>query len=130
MSGAINGNWGLQPVGGDTAVARGWREVHDRTASGDAGCLLFHYRYNGITSAVNAGMGARVSEGLDVGAVYSLGPGRPYRRVCLGPEQPEWLSLPDRRLRGDDRGLLDHTGAFADNTVTAQVFTMGMSIRF
>ena len=93
MWGAFNGNWGLQPVGGDTALAyvAGVKYTIAQLPA-TLGAYYFHYSYNGITSAVNAGMGARVSQGLDVGAVYGLGPGVVAdRRVCLGPEQPEWL---------------------------------------
>ena len=88
MWGAFNGNWGLQPVGGTTAVA--WVAGVKYTIPQlpmTLGTYYFNYKNQG--AGPGPGLGQRTEQGLDVGAVYGLGPGAvPARGIYLGPEVP------------------------------------------
>ncbi len=119
--GAFNGNWALQPVGGATAVA--WTVGGKYTipqAPLTMGINYFNYKYQG-----QAGLPTqRVSQGIDVGADYGLGPG-----VVLAAEYA-W----GENKQGDYNFL---TGAFGSepgsnlsNKVWAQLLTAGISVRF
>jgi hypothetical protein len=121
MWGAFNGSWGLQPVGGATAVA--WVAGAKYTIPQlpmTLGAYFFDYKNQG-----QAGLPTqRTEQGLDVGAVYGLGPG-----VVLLTEYA-W----GQRYQGDYNFL---TGAFGgqaganlNNKVQIQLLTTGISIRF
>jgi hypothetical protein len=120
MWGAFNGNWGLEPVGGSDAVA--WEVGSEYTITAlpmTLGAYYFNYKYNGLSTARPVGVGERTSQGLDVAAVYGLGPG-----VVLIAEYA-WG-------QNSQTGYNFLTGAngAAGNTVQAQVATLGMSVRF
>jgi len=114
--GAFNGAWGLQPVGGATAVA--WTVGGKYTipqAPMTFGVNYFDYKYQG-----QAGLPTqRVSRGLDLGAAYGLGPG-----VVLLAEYA-W----GENKQGDFNFLTNSVGP-AGNKVWAQLITAGMSVRF
>jgi hypothetical protein len=125
MWGNFNGDWALQPQGGANAL--GW-VVGTRYTFMQApltiGTYWFNYNYNGLTTprtaAFNAaGVGTRTSRGLDVGAVYGLGPG-----VVLIAE----YAWGENSQNGFD--FLTNEVGPNSNKVTAQVLTAGMSIRF
>jgi hypothetical protein len=121
MFGAFNNEWGLQPVGGSSALAYvvGVKYTIPQIPM-TLGTYYFNYRFNGLTTARPAGVGERTDQGLDVGAVYGMGPG-----VVLLAE----YAWGQRHQTGYDF-LTGATGSGSENTVTAQVFTMGMSVRF
>jgi hypothetical protein len=121
MWGAFNGSWGLQPVGGATAVA--WVAGAKYTIPQvpmTLGAYYFNYKNQGQPDLPTQ----RTEQGLDVGAVYGLGPG-----VVLLAEYA-W----GQRYQGDYNFL---TGAFGgqaganlDNKVQVQLLTAGVSVRF
>lgn len=121
MWGAYNGAWGLQPVGGATAVA--WVAGAKYTmlqVPMTIGAYYFNYKSQG-----QAGLPTqRTEQGLDVGAVYGLGPG-----VSLVAEY-----LWGQRYQGEYNFLTgafgSQAGANLDNKVQAQIATAGVSIRF
>jgi len=118
MWGAFNGNWGLQPIGGTTALA--WTAGVKYTMPfipATIGTYYFNYKYQGTTTAPFVTQ--RVSQGIDVGAVYGMGPG-----VVLVAEYA-W----GQNSQGDFDFLTNAPG-LNNNTVQAQVATVGMSIRF
>lgn len=120
MWGNINGNWGLQPVGGSSAVA--WTVGAKYTVISmplTVGAYYFNYKYNGLATVRPAGVGERTSQGIDVGAVYGLGPGAAIIAEYAWGQNSQ-------------TGFDFLTGALgaAGNTVTAQVATVGMSVRF
>jgi len=84
------------------------------------GTYYFDYRYNGLATTLLPGMGARTSRGLDVGAVYGLGPG-----VVLIAEYA-W----GENSQTGFNFLQNEAGNFNSNKVWAQVLTAGMSVRF
>jgi hypothetical protein len=121
MWGNFNGNWALQPEGGKDALA--WVVGTKYTimqAPLTIGAYYFNYRYNGLATALLPGMGARTSRGLDVGAVYGLGPG-----VVLIAEYA-W----GENSQTGFNFLQNTAGNFNSNKVWAQVLTAGMSVRF
>jgi len=118
MWGAFNGNWSLQPVGGATAVA--WTAGAKWTIPQiplTLGTYYFNYKYQGTTACPCVTQ--RVSQGLDVGAVYGLGPG-----VTLIAEYA-W----GQNYQGGFDFLTSAAGPNS-NKVTANVATMGVSVRF
>ena len=75
MWGAVNGEWGLKPAGGKDAFA--WVTGVKYTIPQlpmTLGTYYFSYKYNGGGTA-DTTVGTRTSQGLDVGAVYGMGPG-------------------------------------------------------
>jgi hypothetical protein len=114
--GAYNGAWGLQPVGGATAVA--WTVGGKYTipqAPMMFGVNYFDYKYQG-----QAGLPTqRVSRGLDLGATYGLGPGIVLLAEYLWGENKQ----------GDFNFLTNSVGP-ASNKVWCQILTAGMSVRF
>jgi len=121
MWGHFNGNWALQPEGGKDAFA--WVVGTKYTimqAPLTIGAYYFDYRYNGLATPLLPGMGARTSRGLDVGAVYGLGPG-----VVLVAEYA-W----GENSQSGFNFLTNTAGNFNSNKVWAQVLTAGMSVRF
>jgi hypothetical protein len=121
MFGAFNNEWAMQPVGGSDALAYvvGVKYTMPQVPM-TLGTYYFNYRSNGLTTARPAGVGERTDQGLDVGAVYGMGPG-----VVLIAEYA-W----GQRHQAGYNFLTGVTGNGSENTVTAQVFTMGMSVRF
>jgi len=129
--GNVNGNWALQPSGGKDAFA--WVVGTKYTfmqAPLTVGAYYFDYRYNGLTTVLAPGMSARTSRGLDIGAVYGLGPG-----VVLVAEyawgensQSGFNFLTGNNLAGATAASRE--GANLSNKVWAQVLTAGMSVRF
>ncbi|HVC59922.1 MAG TPA: hypothetical protein VND19_06110 [Acetobacteraceae bacterium] len=118
MWGAFNGNWGLQPVGGADAVA--WTAGTKYTflqVPLTVGTYYFNYKYQGTVTPPFPTQ--RTSQGIDVGAVYGMGPG-----VVLIAEYA-W----GQNYQGGYDFLTQAPGA-AGNKVTAQVATVGMSVRF
>jgi hypothetical protein len=118
--GNVNGNWALQPVGGSSAIA--WTVGTQYTIMPiplTVGAYYFNYKYNGLSTARPAGIGERTSQGLDVGAVYGLGPG-----VVIIAE----YAWGQNSQTGFD--FLTSADGPAGNTVQAQVATLGMSVRF
>ncbi|HUB14924.1 MAG TPA: hypothetical protein VMB34_23445, partial [Acetobacteraceae bacterium] len=81
------------------------------------GAYYFNYKYQGTVTAPF--LTQRVSQGIDVGAVYGMGPG-----VSLVAEYA-W----GQNSQGDF-DFLTNTAGLNNNTVQAQVATVGMSIRF
>jgi predicted porin len=120
MWGNFNGNWALQPEGGSSALA--W-VVGTRYTFMQApltiGTYYFNYNYNGLATPRPVGVGQRNSRGLDVGAVYGLGPG-----VVLIAE----YAWGQNSQTGFD--FLTNENGPNSNTVWAQVLTAGMSVRF
>jgi hypothetical protein len=121
MWGAFNGNWGLQPVGGATAVA--WTAGAKYTIPhlpGTIGVNYFNYKYQGQPGLPTQ----RVSQGIDVGATWGIGPG-----VVLLAEYA-W----GQNYQGDYNFLSGASGGAAgsnlQNKVQAQIVTAGMSVRF
>jgi Gram-negative porin len=121
MWGNFNNNWALQPEGGHSALA--W-VVGTRYTFMQApltlGTYYFNYTYNGLATPLPAGVGTRTSRGLDVGAVYGLGPG-----VVLIAEYA-W----GENSQTGFNFLQNQVGNFNSNKVWAQVLTAGMSVRF
>jgi Gram-negative porin len=125
MWGNVNGNWTLQPDGGSNAL--GWEVGTEYTfmqAPLTIGTYYFNYNYNGLTTPRTAafhaaGVGQRTSRGLDVGAVYGLGPG-----VVLIAE----YAWGENSQNGFD--FLTNAVGPDSNKVWAQVLTAGMSVRF
>jgi hypothetical protein len=120
MWGNFNGAWALQPEGGSSALA--W-VVGTRYTIMQApltlGAYYFNYNYNGLATPRPVGVGQRNSRGLDVGAVYGLGPG-----VVLIAE----YAWGQNSQTGFD--FLTNENGPNSNTVWAQVLTAGMSVRF
>jgi len=124
MWGSFNGNWGLQPVGGATAVA--WVAGVKYTIPQlpmTVGTYYFDYKNQGQPGLPTQ----RNEQGLDVGAVYGLGPG-----VVLLAEYA-W----GQRSQGDFNFLTGAcgncsttAGANLNNKVQVQVLTAGLSVRF
>jgi len=131
MWGNINNNWALQPDGGKDALA--WTVGTKYTFMQvplTIGTYYFDYRYNGLFTPLVSGMSARTSRGLDVGAVYGLGPG-----VVLVAEYAWGENSQDgfNFLTGNNLAAATpagRTGANLANKVWAQVLTAGMSVRF
>jgi len=124
MFGNFNGNWALQPEGGKDAFA--WVVGTKYTimqAPLTLGVYYFDYRYNGIATALLPGMGARTSRGLDLGAVYGLGPGVVLiAEYAWGENHQNGFNFLQNLDTGPTR--------FNSNRVWAQVLTAGMSVRF
>ncbi|HVC59920.1 MAG TPA: hypothetical protein VND19_06100 [Acetobacteraceae bacterium] len=123
MFGAFNGNWGLQnkPVGLQTSTTQAvaWEAGTKYTflqVPLTIGTYYFNYKYQGQPGIPTQ----RTSQGIDVGAVYGMGPG-----VVLIAEYA-W----GQNYQGDYNFLTGATGTSAGNKVTAQVATLGMSVRF
>jgi hypothetical protein len=123
--GAFNGNWALQPVGGAEAVA--WVVGGKYTlmqAPMTFGVNYFSYKYQGdFTPANGTTFTQRVSQGVDVGATYGLGPG-----VVLLAEYA-W----GQNYQGNFNFLTSNaagTNIHANNKVWGQLLTAGMSVRF
>jgi hypothetical protein len=117
MWGAYNGNWGLQPVGGATAIAwvAGVKYTFPRVPM-TIGGSYFDYKYQG-----QAGLPTqRTSQGIDLGVTYGLGPG-----VVLVAEYA-W----GQNYQGDYDFLTGATGTSAGNKVQSQIATAGISLRF
>jgi len=121
MWGAFNGNWGLQPkatatIPATTAIA--W-EAGVKYTIPQAPITLGTYYFN-YKNAGTAGLPTqRVYQGLDVGAVYGLGPGAVLvAEYAWGQNYQGGVNF----LGGPNPAL--------DNKVQAQVFTVGMSVRF
>lgn len=122
MFGAFNGNWGLQnkPVGLQTSTTQAvaWEAGTKYTflqVPLTIGTYYFNYKYQGQPGIPTQ----RTSQGIDVGAVYGMGPG-----VVLIAEYA-W----GQNYQGGYDFLTQAPGA-AGNKVTAQVATVGMSVRF
>jgi hypothetical protein len=116
MWGAYNGNWGLQPVGGATAVAWvGGVKYTIPQMPVTVGGSYFNYKYQGAVGLPTQ----RTSQGLDVAATYGMGPG-----VVLIAEYA-W----GQNYQGGFDFLTNAAGT-AGNKVQSQVATVGMSIRF
>jgi len=118
MWGAFNGAWGLQPAGGTSAIA--WVAGAKYTIPqlpATLGAYYFNYKYQGTTAAPF--FSARTSQGLDVGAVYGLGPG------VVAVAEYAWGQV----YQGGVDLLTGSAGA-AYNEVNASVLTVGMSVRF
>ena len=125
MWGAFNGAWGLQPVGGATAIA--WTVGGKYTipeAPITFGVNYYSYKYQGDSTPANGtNLTQRVSQGLDVAASYGLGPG-----VVLLAEYA-W----GQNYQGNFNFLTNNaagTNIHANNKVWAQILTAGMSVRF
>jgi hypothetical protein len=122
MWGAFNGNWGLQnkPVGlqTNTTTAVAWQSGVKWTIPTvplTVGAYYFNYKSQG-----QAGLPTqRTDQGLDLGAVYGLGPG-----VVLLAEYA-W----GQRYQGDFN-FLGGSNPLFNNKVNANVVTAGMSVRF
>jgi hypothetical protein len=122
MWGAFNGNWGLQnkPVGlqTNTTTAVAWQSGVKWTIPTvplTVGAYYFNYKSQG-----QAGLPTqRTDQGLDLGAVYGLGPG-----VVLLAEYA-W----GQRYQGDFN-FLGGANPLFNNKVNANVVTAGMSVRF
>jgi hypothetical protein len=122
MWGAFNGNWGLQPkatatIPATTAIA--WEAGVKYTipqAPITLGTYYFNYKNQGAVGLPTQ----RVYQGLDVGAVYGLGPG-----AVLVAEYA-W----GQNYQGGYDFLTGGSGSNLNNKVQAQVFTVGMSVRF
>jgi len=123
MWGAFNGNWNLKPAGAKDALA--WVTGVKWTIPqlpATLGAYYFNYKYAGTTTAAALPCGfctTRTSQGLDVGAVYGMGPG-----VALVAEYA-WGQVYQGGI-----DLLTGSAGSAYNTVTANVVTVGMSVRF
>ncbi len=120
MWGDFNGDWALQPEGGSSALA--WVVGTRYTflqAPLTIGTYYFNYNYNGLSTPRPVGVGQRNSRGLDVGAVYGLGPG-----VVLLAE----YAWGQNSQNGFD--FLTNENGPNSNKVWAQVLTAGMSVRF
>ena len=118
MWGSFNGNWALKPAGGKDAFA--WVTGVKWTIPQipmTLGTYYFNYKYQGTTTAPF--FSTRTSQGLDVGAVYGFGPG------VVAVAEYAWGQV---YQGGVD--LLTGTPGAAYNTVNANVFTVGMSVRF
>jgi hypothetical protein len=118
MWGSINGNWALKPQGGKDAFA--WVTGVKYTIPQiplTVGTYYFNYKYQGTTAGPF--FSTRTSQGLDVGAVYGFGPG------VVGIAEYAWGQV----YQGGVDILTGSPGA-AYNTVNANVFTVGMSVRF
>ncbi|HUB16394.1 MAG TPA: hypothetical protein VMB34_30915 [Acetobacteraceae bacterium] len=116
MWGAYNGAWGLQPVGGATAVA--WVAGAKYTIPQvpmTLGAYYFNYKSQGQVGLPTQ----RTDQGLDLGAVYGLGPG-----VVLVAE----YTWGQRNQGGYD--FLTAANGPDNNKVQIQLVTAGMSIRF
>jgi hypothetical protein len=127
MWGNFNGNWALQPEGGSDAFA--WTVGTKYTFMQvplTIGTYYFDYRYNGLTTVRPRGVGQRTSRGLDVGAVYGLGPG-----VVLVAEYAwgENSQTGFNFLQNVNVAQNPIAGRLS-NKVWAQVLTAGMSVRF
>jgi hypothetical protein len=124
MWGNFNGNWTLQPEGGHSALA--WTVGTKYTfmqAPLTIGTYWFNYNYNGISTALLPGMGNRTSRGVDVGAVYGLGPGVVLiAEYAWGENSQTGFNFLQNTAVGPTR--------FDSNNVWAQVLTAGMSVRF
>jgi hypothetical protein len=131
MWGDFNGNWGLQPKGGPTAcLAANACDTQTTTAIGwttgvkwtipqaplTLGAYYFNYKMQGQVGLPTQ----RTDQGLDVGAVYGMGPG-----VVLIAEYA-W----GQRYQGDYNFLTAAAPSPFNNKVTANVVTVGMSVRF
>ena len=123
MFGAFNGNWSLQPkptgLQTDTTQAVAWEAGVKYTFLPfplTIGTYYFNYKSQGQAGIPTQ----RTDQGLDVGAVYGLGPG-----ASLIAEYA-W----GQRYQGDYDFLTGETGTSANNKVQAQVATVGMSLRF
>jgi hypothetical protein len=124
MWGNFNGQWALQPEGGHSALA--WTVGTKYTlmqAPLTVGAYYFNYNYNGLTTVLLPGMGNRTSRGVDVGAVYGLGPGVVLIAEYLWGENSQ---TGFNFLQNTDVGPT----RFDSNKVWAQILTAGMSVRF
>ena len=123
MWGSFNGNWALKPAGGKDAFA--WVAGAKWTIPqlpATLGAYYFNYRYQGNATPLSAGCAfctQRTSQGLDVGAVYGFGPG------VVAVAEYAWGQV----YQGNFDFLANAAGS-AYNTVNANVFTVGMSVRF
>ncbi|HUB48484.1 MAG TPA: hypothetical protein VMB73_26210 [Acetobacteraceae bacterium] len=118
MWGAVNGNWTLKPAGGKNAFA--WVTGVKWTIPQipmTVGTYYFNYKYQGTTAGPF--FSTRTSQGVDVGAVYGFGPG------VVAVAEYAWGQV---YQGGVD--ILTNTPSAAYNTVNANVFTVGMSVRF
>ena len=118
MWGSFNGNWALQPQGGKKAFA--WVTGVKWTIPQiplTLGTYYFNYKYQGTVTGPF--FSTRTSQGLDVGAVYGFGPG------VVGIAEYAWGQV---NQGGID--ILTNTAGAAFNTVDANVFTAGLSVRF
>ena len=119
MWGAFNGNWGLQPTGGATAVA--WvTGVKYTIAQLPATLGAYYFNYKNQGAGPGPGLGQRTYQGLDVGAVYGFGPG------VSAVAEYAW----GQNYQGGYNFLTGATDTTIGNKVQAQVFTVGMSVRF
>ena len=121
MWGAMNGNWALKPAGGRDmfAYVTGVKWTIPQIPA-TLGAYYFNYKYQGTTSCAAGGCNTqRTSQGLDVGAVYGLGPG------AVIVAEYAWGQVYQGNVN-----LLGGTNPALYNTVTANVVTVGMSVRF
>ena len=120
MFGDFNGNWGLKPVGGSSAFAYvvGTKYTIMQVPL-TIGAYYFNYRYNGLATVRPVGMGERTSQGIDLGAVYGLGPGAVIVAEFAWGQNSQ-----------TGYNFLTGTAGTSGNTVNAQVATVGMSVRF
>ena len=123
MWGAFNGNWGLQPKASpsqpETTTAVAWTAGVKWTipqAPITLGTYYFNYKNQGQAGIPTQ----RTYQGLNVGAVYGLGPGA----VLIA--EYAW----GQNYQGDYDFLTGATGTNANNKVQANVVTVGMSVRF
>jgi len=123
MWGAVNGAWAPMPSGGKHALA--WVTGVKWTIPqlpATLGAYYFNYKYQGNTAPLSATCAfctQRTSQGLDVGAVYGFGPG------VAAVAEYAWGQV----YQGNVDLLTGEAGS-AYNTVTANVVTVGMSVRF
>ena len=120
MWGAFNGNWGLQPVGGTTAVA--WVAGVKYTIPQlpmTLGTYYFNYKNQG------AGPAARVSDsGPSRGWMWARSMALARARCSLA--EYTW----GQKYQGGYDFLTGASDTTAGNKVQAQIATLGMSIRF
>jgi len=123
MWGAVNGAWAPMPSGGKHALA--WVTGVKWTIPqlpATLGAYYFNYKYQGNATPISATCAfctQRTSQGLDVGAVYGFGPG------VVAVAEYAW-----GQVYQGDVDLLTGSAGSAYNTVTANVVTVGMSVRF
>ncbi|HUN39045.1 MAG TPA: hypothetical protein VMU81_02010, partial [Acetobacteraceae bacterium] len=122
MWGAVNNVWAPMPSGGHHAFA--WVTGVKYTMPqfpATVGAYYFKYTYQGTTTGADCGFCTqRTSQGLDVGAVYGFGPG------VVAVAEYAWGQV----YQGNVDLLTGTVGSGAYNTVNANVFTLGMSVRF
>jgi hypothetical protein len=134
MFGAYNGTWGLQNKAGPGAAAYCISATACQTQQTEAiawvagarytipqlpstiGASYFNYKFQGQPGLPTQ----RVSQGIDVGATYGLGPGAVVIAEYLWGQQ----------YQGDYNFLASTSGSPLNNKVQQQIVILGMALRF